>query len=131
MIRFRPIPPIVLIAAAFLIASDPGPVRSQAVELVVVDVHAVVQGYRVSKLTGRDVVNDGDQEIGSIDDFIIAGREHAPFTVLEVGGFLGVGGHLVAVPFASLALEDGGRRIKLPGASKKALEKLPVFHYGA
>jgi hypothetical protein len=39
-------------------------------ELVVVDVAAVAKGYRASKLTGSDVVNDHDERIGTIDDEI-------------------------------------------------------------
>jgi sporulation protein YlmC with PRC-barrel domain len=119
-----------ILAASSMLAASPRSVLSQAVELVVVDVKAVAEGYRASKLTGQDVVNDQDEEIGTIDDFII-GQDKALFAILEVGGFLGLGGHLVAVPFASLKLDDMGRKIVLPGASKAKLEKLPLFEYAA
>jgi hypothetical protein len=119
-----------ILAASSMLAAGPRPVLSQAVELVVVDVKSVAKGYRASKLTGRDVVNDKDQEIGTIDDFIVD-KDKVLFAILEVGGFLGVGGHLVAVPFASLQLDDMGRKVVLPGASKDNLEKLPVFEYAA
>ena len=49
--------------------------------------------------------------------------------MIEVGGFLGGGKHMVSVPFASLVLDDEGRKITLPGASKDALIKLPAFNY--
>jgi hypothetical protein len=119
-----------ILAASSMLAASPRPVLSQAVELVIVDVKSVAKGYRTSKLTGRDVVNDQDQEIGTIDDFIVD-KDKVMFAILEVGGFLGVGGHLVAVPFTSLKLDDMGRKIVLPGASKDKLEKLPVFEYAA
>jgi PRC-barrel domain len=119
-----------ILAASSMLAAGPRPVLSQAVELVVVDVKSVSKGYRTSKLTGRDVVNDKDQEIGKIDDFIVD-KDKVLFAILEVGGFLGVGGHLVAVPFASLQLDDMGRKVVLPGASKDNLEKLPAFEYAA
>ena len=51
------------------------------------------------------------------------------FTVIQVGGFLGLGGRLVAVPYKNLKVEDNGRKITLPGASKDALTKLPEFKY--
>jgi hypothetical protein len=51
------------------------------------------------------------------------------FAILQVGGFLGIGAHLVAVPFKSLALDDSGSKITLPGASKDELKKLPEFRY--
>ena len=89
---------------------------------------SVAKGWRTSKLTGSDVLNDHHEEIGSIDDIIID-KEKVLFAVIEVGGFLGLGGHLVAVPFSSLQVDDMGGKIVLPGASKPNLEKLPVFEY--
>jgi len=97
MSTFRSLATAAMIATAVLIAIGPQPVSSQAVELVVVDVAAVAKGYRTSKLTGSDVVNDHDERIGTIDDIII-GRDRVLFAVVQVGGFLGLGGHLVAVP---------------------------------
>jgi hypothetical protein len=49
--------------------------------------------------------------------------------VLQVGGFLGLGGHLVAVPYDSLVIDDEGSKIQLPGASKDELKKLAEFKY--
>jgi sporulation protein YlmC with PRC-barrel domain len=101
------------------------------IEIVIVDVEAVAEGYRVSELMGSNVINDRDEKIGSIDDLIVSTDDCVLFAVLQVGGFLGLGGHLVAVPYDSLELErdDGKTRIILPGASRDALEKLPEFRY--
>jgi hypothetical protein len=49
--------------------------------------------------------------------------------VIQVGGFLGVGGRLVAVPYTELVLDSPGGKITLPGASKDELKKLPEFKY--
>jgi PRC-barrel domain len=51
------------------------------------------------------------------------------FAVLQVGGFLGIGGRLVAVPYNQLQVSEDGRKIVLPGASKDALKKLSEFKY--
>ncbi|CAO3431999.1 PRC-barrel domain-containing protein [Azospirillum doebereinerae] len=118
----------VALAAAVLAVQTPWPVLSQAVALVVVDVKAVAAGYRASKLTGTSVVNEKNEKIGSLDDIII-GRDKVLFAVLEVGGFLGIGAHLVAVPFSDLQLDETGKKISLPGASKDELKKLPEFKY--
>jgi sporulation protein YlmC with PRC-barrel domain len=99
-----------------------------AVNLAVVDVAIVGKGYRVSKLTGRAVVNDKNERIGTIDDFII-GRDRVLFTILQVGGFLGIGSRLVAVPYQALVLDDAGTKITLPGATKDSLTKLAEFKY--
>jgi PRC-barrel domain. len=125
---FRSILTGAALGAAVLAVQIPWPALSQAVALVVVDVKAVAEGYRASKLTGTSVTNDKNEKIGSIDDMII-GQDKVLFAVLEVGGFLGIGAHLVAVPFQSLQLDDTGKKITLPGASKDELKKLPEFKY--
>lgn len=74
-------------------------------------------------------MNDKGENIGRIDDFIF-GRDNGPvFAVLSVGDFVGLGDELVAVPFRSLKLDDPSGNIVLPGASRAALQKLPVFLY--
>jgi sporulation protein YlmC with PRC-barrel domain len=105
-----------------------GPVLSQAVRLVTVDVNVVAQGYRVSKLTGNTVTNEKNERIGTLDDFVIA-RDRSLFAILQVGGFLGIGSHLVAVPYESLVINDETRKIELPGATKEELERLAEFRY--
>jgi PRC-barrel domain len=116
--------------AAMLASSAALPVLSQGVELVVVDIHAVADGYRASKLIGSGVVNDQNEKIGTIEDIII-GRDRVLFAVLQVGGFLHLGGHRVAVPYQSLVLDESGSKIKLPGATQEALKKLPEFKYAS
>ena len=107
----------------------------KGVQLVKVDIEVVEHGYRVSKHTGHAVVNDKNERIGKIDDFVIGQDEgHPVFTVLEIGGFLGIGSHLVAVPYDSLVIDHSGNKIDkiaLPGASKEELQKLAEFRYGS
>ena len=111
-----------------LIVANPKPVLSQGVALVQVDVNVVAKGYRVSKLTGSSVTNEKNEKIGTIDDFVVA-RNRSLFAVLQVGGFLGIGGHLVALPYETLIIDDEGSKIQLPGASKDELRKLPELKY--
>jgi sporulation protein YlmC with PRC-barrel domain len=100
-------------------------------EVLVVDVRAVAKGYRLSKLIGYDVVNDRDEEIGTLDDLIIAKDADAMFAVLQIGGFLRLGGRLIAIPFEQLDLRetDDTLRIVLPGATRETLQELPEFDY--
>ena len=121
-------PIAVSLATALLIATAPPAAHSQAVELVVVDVTTLAKGYRTSKLSGSNVMNDKNEKIGTIDDFIID-RERVLFSVLQVGGFLGIGGHLVAVPYKSLVIDESGSKIVLPNATIEELKKLPEFKY--
>jgi len=55
--------------------------------------------WRASKLVGLNVYNDNNESIGSISDLLAdkGGTIHA--AVISAGGVLGVGAHLVAVPF--------------------------------
>jgi hypothetical protein len=115
-----------LVAAALFALPTPAP--AQTVSLVVVDVAVVAQGYRASKLINSSVTNDSNERIGTLDDIVI-GQDRVLFAIFQVGGFLGIGGKLVAAPYQSLQVADDGRKIVLPGASKDELKKLPEFKY--
>ena len=119
---------LVALIAGGLVTTLPTPTFAQAVHLVEVDVKVVAKGYRASKLIGQDVVNDKGEEIGKIDDLVVD-QKNAIFAILEVGSFLGIGGHLVALPFDSLKLDDSGKKVTLTGGSKESLEKLQEFKY--
>ncbi len=55
--------------------------------------------WRASKLVGLSVYNDNNESIGSINDLLTDKGGNIKAVVLGVGGFLGVGAHLVAVPY--------------------------------
>jgi sporulation protein YlmC with PRC-barrel domain len=118
----------VLWLIAVLMVAAPVTIQAQAVDVVAVDVVAVAKGYRVSKLLGRDVINDQNEDIGEIDDFII-GRDQVLFVILQVGGFLGIGEHLVAFPASSVDLETVKGKIRIKNASRAQLKKQPQFNY--
>lgn len=112
------------------IVANPRMAASQGVQLVKVDVATVAKGYRASKLIGTGVTNDKNESIGSLDDLVIDNKQ-VLFAVLQVGGFLGLGKHLVAVPYDSLQISEDGKKVALPGASKDELKKLSEFKYQA
>ena len=55
--------------------------------------------WRASKVIGLSVYNDNNQSIGSINDLVMDKSGNIKAAVIGVGGFLGVGEHLVAIPF--------------------------------
>lgn len=55
--------------------------------------------WRASKLAGLSVYNDNNESIGSINDLLTDKSGNIKAAVISVGGFLGMGAHLVAVPF--------------------------------
>ena len=99
----------------------------QTVELVKVDVQKLAAGYRSSKVVGSSVVNDANETIGKIDDLLISGDGKQPYAVLSIGGFLGMGTHLVVVPYDTLKFTDN--KVILPGGIKEGLKMLPEFKY--
>jgi hypothetical protein len=54
--------------------------------------------WRASKVVGLRVYNDNNENLGSINDLIMDRNGNIKAAVLGVGGFLGMGGHLVAIP---------------------------------
>jgi sporulation protein YlmC with PRC-barrel domain len=55
--------------------------------------------WRASKVVGLNVYNDQNESIGSINDLLMDKSGGVKAAVISVGGFLGVGAHLVAVPY--------------------------------
>jgi sporulation protein YlmC with PRC-barrel domain len=55
--------------------------------------------WRASKVVGLSVYNDNNENLGSINDLLTDKSGNIKAVVIGVGGFLGVGSHLVAVPF--------------------------------
>jgi sporulation protein YlmC with PRC-barrel domain len=55
--------------------------------------------WRTSKVVGLSVYNDNNESIGSINDLLTDKNGTIKAVVIGVGGFLGVGSHLVAIPF--------------------------------
>jgi sporulation protein YlmC with PRC-barrel domain len=62
--------------------------------------------WRASKLVGLNVYNDKNESVGSINDLLTDKSGNIKAVVLGVGGFLGVGEHLVAVPWDKIKFVD-------------------------
>jgi sporulation protein YlmC with PRC-barrel domain len=62
--------------------------------------------WRASKLVGLNVYNDSNESLGSINDLLTDKSGNIKGVVIGVGGFLGVGEHLVAVAFDKVKFVD-------------------------
>ena len=62
--------------------------------------------WRSSKLVGLNVYNDSNESLGSINDLLTDKNGDIKAVVIGVGGFLGVGEHLVAVAFDKVKFVD-------------------------
>src|SRR5258706_5105812 len=62
--------------------------------------------WRASKIVGLSVYNDNNESLGSINDLLTDKSGNIKAVVIGVGGFLGVGEHLVAIPFDKIKFAD-------------------------
>lgn len=92
--------------------------------------HAGVE-QRTSKIVGSGVHNEAGASIGTVDDLVLGSGGNPTTAILSVGGFLGIGSRLVAVPLSELRYDQPNNRWTLPGASRDALMARPVFTYDA
>jgi hypothetical protein len=88
----------------------------------------VATGYRVSKLLNSTVYNDKNEKIGKAEEFIIRPDGMLSYAIIDVGGFLKIGAHRVAIPVNQFSDVRPGRLV-LPGATKDALKQMPEFRY--
>lgn len=63
------------------------------------DTSSLQGNWRASKIAGLSVYNDKNESVGSINDLLTDKSGNIKAVVIGVGGFLGVGEHLVVVPF--------------------------------
>ena len=95
--------------------------------VTVVEADLVATGWRASKLMRSEVFNDQNQKIGKVDDMVVAPDGSLSLAVIDVGGFLGIASHKVAIPVRQF--KQMHPKVVLPRASKEELKKLPEFIY--
>jgi sporulation protein YlmC with PRC-barrel domain len=96
--------------------------------VTVIEMEAVVVGWSAKKdLLGKPVVNDRKEKLGNIEDIVLAPNGSASYAIIGVGGFLGIGTRLVAIPMKQIKLENG--QLVLSGATKDVLKGMPPFVY--
>jgi|SRR5260370_28287493 hypothetical protein len=92
------------------------------------EIGIIASGYRVSKLLKSTVYNDKNEKIGKVEEFIVRPDATLSYAIVDVGGFLKMGVHRVAIPVNQFSEVRQGRLV-LPGATKDALKQMPEFRY--
>jgi len=64
-----------------------------------------------------------------VEDLILTTRDKVAVAIVSVGGFLGIGSKLVAIPWSEFRFGKDNRP-ELPGASKDSPQAMPAFTYG-
>ena len=80
----------------------------------------------VSVLFDNIVANFDGVALGALDDFLIGPDGNVEKIVLSVGGFLGIGDKLVAVPYETLTITHYGIYYD---ASQKEMQEAPAYNY--
>jgi len=75
-----------------------------------------VDEWRAAKLVGVTVVGADNKKLGKISDVLIDHDGAAQVVVISAGGFLGVGGKLVGVPFKQMKWHTEGRTVQISTA---------------
>jgi sporulation protein YlmC with PRC-barrel domain len=79
------------------------------------------------QILGHPVYNNMDQRVGSVEDMIVTTDKSISYAIINVGGFLAVAKHNVAIPVSQFQLN--GDKLVLPGATRDALKAAPEFDY--
>jgi sporulation protein YlmC with PRC-barrel domain len=89
-----------LLASAAFAAEDTTATSDRASMAPAAASQSSFQGdWRASKVAGLNVYNDANESVGSINDLLMDKSGTVKAAVISVGGFLGMGAHLVAVPY--------------------------------
>lgn len=88
------------------------------------DTHIMV----ASTLTGNKVLNERDEELGTIEEIMLDVAEgRVAYAVLAYGGVLGIGEKLFAIPWSVLKLDLENECFILKGVNTDLLERTPGF----
>ena len=91
----------------------------------------MADGVRASKLIGAGVYgDDANTQIGTVNDLMLTPDHRVAFAIVSVGGVMGLGGKLVAIPVAQLQAGSDGKWT-MPGATKDSLDAMPSFVFGS
>ena len=120
---------ILILASLALIV--PNVVQAQAAGSTFVgaaELRDVAMGWSAKhQVFGQPVFNDQNEQIGDVDDIIIAPDKAISYAIINAGFFLHVDKHDVAVSVSQLKLVEG--RLVLPGATRGELIASPEFEY--
>jgi hypothetical protein len=103
--RFSFVSAVIFATVVLSLRIDPAAAQEVGLTPIEATETEVARGYRAETFKLKPVVNEKNETLGRINDFIF-GKDGNIYVVLAVGDFGGLGNHLVAIPFRSLKLED-------------------------
>lgn len=94
-----------------------------------VSVEKAKRNLTASEIIGADVRNMQNKDLGYIDDIILQpDSNEIDMVVVSYGGFLGVGGKYIAVPWSELQVTtDDEERVYVLNMSEEMIKNAPAF----
>ena len=121
---------LAVVTAQHALAPGEAPIAGEAtLGATVTETAEIATGWRASKLMHAAVYNESSEKIGLIDDFIVSPDGSLSVAIVDVGRFLGIGPHRVAIPVQQF--DQITPKIILKGARKDSLLKMPQFNNAA
>jgi putative membrane protein len=113
-------------------AAPPAETKKEASEAKAAEKMAAVPNDAVSvnDYYKQNVYDSSDNTIGEVSDVLLDKNGQVKAVILSVGGFLGLGGKYVSVPFNALQVsEKNGKRYLVMDTTKEALTSAPGYRY--
>lgn len=115
-------------AAAQTGAAEPGATGAQSSEPPRVLEQQQGSQRTTGELIGLTVFNPQGESVGKISHLLIDSDQRVGGVILSVGGFLGLGGKSVAVPWEQIHLENkGGKDLAIVNLTTEQLTDAPEF----
>lgn len=122
---------IAMLAAAPVLAAGQAPAPTASVDMTA-EAKAMISAEEAKDLTGATVIDSEDENIGEISGFVEDAETGAPLAALvDVGGFLGLGEHRVALPLDMLSVHrvDDEPTVHVK-ATAESLKDMPAYRGG-
>lgn len=91
---------------------------------------AEAQEITADNLLGANVYDVNDENIGSVSDVVMGPEGQAEYAVIDIGGFLGLGTHTVAIGFDEMQVlhDEGWADLRVyVDATQEELENMPEY----
>jgi sporulation protein YlmC with PRC-barrel domain len=95
-----------LLLASSAFAAEDAATKTPAPATVVTNNASLHGDWRTSKVVGLNVYNEQNENVGSINDLLMDKSGNVKAAVISVGGFLGMGARLIALPFDKVKFSE-------------------------
>ncbi len=74
---------------------------------------------------GKTIYNDAGVKVGRVEDLIISPDKNMSDVIVGAGGFVGIGGHDVAIPITQI--QDKADKLVMAGATRDSIKAMSEF----